>query len=96
MKRIPMFLTTSSIAKEKYGPSYDQIKERLKLEKSDDSDLHFLRNTVMNPFQTSQNIVMQLGKLFRNTVLNCVGKVSAVKVIYCSCLFSNFLCKLNL
>ena len=74
-KRVPMFLTTSSFEKEKYGASYEQLRERLELHETD-KNLHFLRNTVMNPFQTSEEVVTHLGKLFRNTVLNCVAEVS--------------------
>jgi len=75
-KRVPMFLTTSSFEKEKYGASYEQLRERLELHETD-KNLHFLRNTVMNPFQTSEEVVTHLGKLFRNTVLNCVAELDA-------------------
>jgi len=76
-KRVPMFLTTSSFEKDRYGPSYEQLKRRLHLDMEDDSNLNFLRNTIMNPFQTSEEVVTHLGKMFRNTVLNCVAQLGA-------------------
>ena len=70
-----MFLTTSVFEQKRYGLALTQLKKRLNLA-TDDASLDFLRNTVMNPFQSSEGFVTEIGKLFRNTVLDSIGGVS--------------------
>ncbi|XP_057310436.1 L-tyrosine decarboxylase-like [Hydractinia symbiolongicarpus] len=70
-KRVPIFLTTSTYEREKYGESLDQFKHRLGI--SADGNLDFLRNTCMSPFEANDLNVVVYGKLFRNVVLNCIG-----------------------
>eukprot|EP00795_Rhopilema_esculentum_P016561 gene16561-7984_t len=74
-KRIPMYLTTSEFNTKKYGVSLDAFKERLGLEDITKCNLKFLRNTVMNPFQSTNGFVEKIGAAFHNTVLNCIGKI---------------------
>jgi len=70
-----MFLTTSKLALKNYGKALEQLKTRLNL-LHDTEDLAFLRNTCMEPYQASEEYVVMIGKLFRNTVLSCIGAVS--------------------
>ena len=76
-----MFLTTSKLAKKNYGEALVQLKERLNLP-IDDKDLAFLRNTCMEPYQSSETYVTKLGELFRNCVLNCIGAVSTKRLLF--------------
>ena len=76
-KRVKMFLTTSILADKNYGAAVRQLKTRLGLDPEDkESDLGFLRNTCMEPYQASELFVTRLGDVFRNSVLNCIGAVS--------------------
>lgn len=79
-KRVKLFLTTSKLAFKNYGRALKQLKERLDLP-CDGKDLAFLRNTCMEPYQASEEYVVQIGNLFRNTVLSCIGAVS-FEVLY--------------
>jgi len=76
-KRVKMFLTTSKLEYENYGEAVQQLKQRLNLpfesEEAKKQSLGFLRNTCMEPYQSSEAYVEVLGNLFRNTVLTCIG-----------------------
>lgn len=71
-----MFLTTSKFEQAKYGKALTELKVRLGLATNDDS-LSFLRNTCMNPFQGSEEVITAIGQMFRNAVLNSMGSVSS-------------------
>jgi len=73
-KRTCMFLTTSKFEQAKYGKALTELKVRLGLATNDDS-LSFLRNTCMNPFQGSEEVVTGIGQMFRNAVLNSMGSI---------------------
>lgn len=75
-----MFLTTSTLEHKNYGEALDQLKRRVgvpdKTTNGNTDSMAFLRNTNMEPYQSSGEFVVQMGKLFRNNVLNCIGAVS--------------------
>lgn len=81
IKRIPLFLTGSVLNSNHYGAGLSDFKARLGLSSSDHGNLRIMRNTCLNPFQCSENYVIEAGDAFRNAVLNCIGGVSFL--LYC-------------
>ncbi|KAK1148911.1 hypothetical protein N8T08_007583 [Aspergillus melleus] len=61
--RIPLFLTSTQMSQDSYGPSLDQFKRRLGLK--GDGDLYVLINVTMSPWPSAYNFVQQLAEKFK-------------------------------
>lgn len=74
----------------KYNVS--DVSPQLRDEKNGKKNLKFLRSTIMNPFQSSNEFVARIASTFRNTVLNCVAKVTAFFISkYVTSVVGNFI-----
>ncbi|KAL4225690.1 hypothetical protein ACF0H5_016379 [Mactra antiquata] len=74
--RVPLILTSSQLRPMIFGKAVKQFKERLGLPANTDGELGFLINTVMNPWVAELQKIREIGGIFRQTVLDAIGKVT--------------------
>ena len=71
--RIPLMIMQTGLNAQSHGEGLRVFKRRAGL-RQDDTDLNVLVNTCMNPWQQNESI-SEIGDLFRNIVLNCMGRM---------------------
>jgi len=73
--RIPLLIMQSGLDAEKHGEGLSNFKRRIGLCHDDGTNLNVMCNCCMNPWQWNISI-WQIGGLFRNIVLNCIGRIN--------------------